>query len=64
MQQTLFNTKVILHAIQFRNTGGPLTDILEIVNQLRGLGKESSSEDVVAALLCSLPESYGTLERH
>lgn len=35
--------------------------MLEIVNQLRGLGKDLSDEDIVAALLCSLPESYSTL---
>jgi hypothetical protein len=38
-----------------------ITAMLEIVNQLRSLGKELTEEDVVAALLCSLPESYSTL---
>lgn len=38
-----------------------ITAMLEVVNQLRGLGKELTDDDVVAALLCSLPDSYSTL---
>jgi hypothetical protein len=35
--------------------------MLEIMPQLQGLGKELTDEDVVAALLCGLSESYSTL---
>ncbi|KRX12468.1 Retrovirus-related Pol polyprotein from transposon TNT 1-94 [Trichinella nelsoni] len=38
-----------------------INGILEIVTQLRGLGKNIEDEDLVAIMLCSLPDSYSAL---
>ncbi|KRZ71003.1 Retrovirus-related Pol polyprotein from transposon TNT 1-94 [Trichinella papuae] len=38
-----------------------INGILEIVTQLRGLGKNIEDEDLVAIMLCSLPNSYSAL---
>lgn len=35
--------------------------MLEIVERLRGLGEDMKDDDVASLLLCSLPDSYGTL---
>ncbi|KRZ77269.1 Copia protein [Trichinella papuae] len=38
-----------------------INGILEIVAQLRGIGKNIEDEDLVAIMLCSLPDSYSAL---
>ncbi|KRZ02227.1 Retrovirus-related Pol polyprotein from transposon TNT 1-94, partial [Trichinella zimbabwensis] len=38
-----------------------INGILEIITQLRGLGKNIEDEDLVAIMLCSLPDSYSAL---
>ena len=38
-----------------------INQMLEIVEQLRGLGEELKDDHVAALLLCGILESYGTL---
>lgn len=53
-----------MYGLRFGKTQGiqeHINSMLELVNQLRCLGKELRDNNVVALLMYSLPESYGSL---
>lgn len=57
LQRKLFNMKYD----ESMNMAQYIHNIMEIVDQLRGIGKTVPDDDVIALLLCSLPESFDAL---